>query len=58
MNWTYYETLLNQKITEAEHNFKYAEQKSREAEAVLNGVLREKEAFLEALKELMREGKQ
>jgi hypothetical protein len=57
MNWTYYETLLEQKITEAEHNSNHADKKAREAKAVLESVLREKEAFKKALNELMGEDK-
>jgi len=45
MDWTYYKSLLDQKIADAEHNYKYAEQKVREAKAVLESVRKEKEVF-------------
>lgn len=57
MNWTYYESLLDQKITDAQYNSNYADKKAREAKAALESVLREKESFTEALNELMGEDK-
>jgi hypothetical protein len=53
MNWSYYSTLLDHKIADAQYNYDYAEKKAREAKAVLNAVLLEKENFEKALKEMV-----
>lgn len=45
MKWAYYKSLLDQKVADAEHNYKYAEQKAKEAKSVLESALKEKEVF-------------
>ncbi len=45
MDWSYYKTLLKQKIEDAEHNYKYADKQLKEVKAVLESVHREKESF-------------
>lgn len=50
MDWAYYQSLLDQKITDAQHNHEYALKQARETKAILESVLREKESFLKMLK--------
>lgn len=45
MDWDYYKSLLKQKVEDAEHNYKYADKKAKEAKAVLESALKEKEVF-------------
>jgi hypothetical protein len=53
VNWTYYRTLLDHKIADAQYNYDQAEKKAREAKAVLDSVLRERDSFDEAVEDLI-----
>lgn len=50
MDWVYYQTLLDQKIADAQHNHEYAIKQARETKAILESVLKEKESFLKMFK--------
>lgn len=50
MDWVYYQTLLDQKIADAQHDHEYALKQARETKAILESVFREKESFLKMFK--------
>jgi hypothetical protein len=55
MDWNEYRKLLDQKISDAWHNYEYAEKKFNEAKAKYEAVMLEKQSFEKSLDNLVGE---
>lgn len=55
MNWNEYQKYLDQKISDAWHNYEYAEKKYIEAKAKYEAVMLEKQSYDKDLDEMVGE---
>jgi hypothetical protein len=55
MNWNDYQKILDQKISDAWHNYENAEKKYNEAKAKYETIMWEKQSFENALDERLEE---